>query len=165
MIEALLAPDEIPAELAGGKTLDELETAMTDPRFIPAECPVKHRFTPGLYIREIFIPAGTILITGTHRQTHPFVVSIGLVRVVSEQEGAVEYAAPHTGITQAGTRRLLHAVTDVIWTTFHPTSKCTVEDAVAELVEQHVNPDLPSGFVPGYLRDLPNTLPPPLPAP
>src|SRR5687767_10736442 len=105
MIAELLPPGYIPAVLAGAQTLDQLEVAMGDPRFTPAECPVTHRFVPGMYIREIFIPAGTVVISATHRQTHPFIVSMGLVRVVSEQEGAVEYAAPHTGITQAGTRR------------------------------------------------------------
>jgi hypothetical protein len=145
MIESLLDP-----------ALDRIEAAMADPCFKPAECPVKHRFTPGLYIREIFIPAGTLLVTGTHKQTHPFVVSIGLARVHSEKEGWVEYAAPHTGITEAGTRRLLYAVSDVIWTTFHPTDKCTVEAAVAELVEHHENPALPPGFVPDYLKQIPS---------
>lgn len=150
MIEALLPPPEIAAALAGAQTLDQLETAMADPRFTPAECPVIHRFVPGMYIREIFIPAGTVLISATHKQTHPFVVSIGLIRVVSEQEGSVEYAAPHTGITQAGTRRLLYAVTDVIWTTFHPTAKCTVEEVLPEIFESHINPAIPD-YVPDYL--------------
>ena len=149
MIDSLLPAGYIPAVLAGAQTLDDLETAMTDPRFTPAECPVTHRFVPGMYIREIFIPAGSVVISATHRQTHPFIISMGLVRVVSEQEGAVEYAAPHTGITQAGTRRLLHAISDVIWTTFHPTSHRTVEDVLPEIFESHVNPAIP-GHVPDY---------------
>lgn len=148
------------SELTTREQLDRIEALMGSGNYQPAECPVTHRFTPGLYIREIFIPAGTLLVTGTHRQTHPFVVSIGVARVHSEAEGWVEYAAPHTGITTAGTRRLLYAATDVIWTTFHPTDKCTVEEAVAELVEPHVNPDLPPDFVPDYLKQLP-ALPPP----
>jgi hypothetical protein len=150
MIEALLPTADIPAPLAGARTLDDLETAMADPRFTPAECPVTHRFVPGMYIREIFIPAGSVLISATHRQTHPFIVSMGLARVVSEQEGAVEYAAPFTGITPAGTRRLVHAVSDVIWTTFHPTSHGTVEEVLPEIFESHVNPAIP-GHVPDYL--------------
>jgi hypothetical protein len=150
MIDALLPPGYIPATLAGAESLDELETAMADPRFTPAECPVTHRFVPGMYIREIFIPAGSVVISATHKQTHPFIVSLGLVRVVSEHEGAVEYAAPFTGITRAGTRRLVHAVTDVIWTTFHPTSHDTVEEVLPEIFESHVNPALPD-HVPDYL--------------
>ena len=27
----------------------------------PADCPVVHRFTPGLYIREILMPKGTLI--------------------------------------------------------------------------------------------------------
>lgn len=151
MIEALSLPPEVAAKLAGAENLDQLEVAMSDPRFTPAECPIKHRFVPGMYIREIFMPAGSVIISATHKQTHPFVISIGLVRVVSEHEGAVEYAAPFTGITQAGTRRLLYTVTDCIWTTFHPTDKCTVEEVIPEIFESHVNPALPDDFVPDYL--------------
>jgi hypothetical protein len=150
MIEALSLPPEIAANLAGAKTLDQLEAAMANPGFTAAECPVKHRFVPGMYIREIFIPAGTVIISATHKQTHPFVISVGLVRVVSEHEGAVEYAAPFTGITQAGTRRLLYTLSDVIWTTFHPTDKCTVEEVLPEIFESHVNPAIPD-HVPDYM--------------
>jgi hypothetical protein len=150
LIEAILPPPEVAAFFSGAKTLDQLEVAMADPRLTPAECPVTHRFVPGMYIREIFIPAGTVIISATHKQTHPFIISMGLVRVVSEQEGAVEYAAPHTGITQAGTRRLLYTLSPVIWTTFHPTDKCTVEEVLPEIFESHVNPDLPDDFVPDY---------------
>ena len=35
-----------------------------------AECPVVHRFSPGVYIREIHMPAGSIVIGHHHRYTH-----------------------------------------------------------------------------------------------
>lgn len=106
----------------------------------PVEMPVTHRFTPGMYIREIFIPAGTLLTSAIHRTQHPFVISQGRIAVISENEGTVIYEAPHTGITMPGTRRVLHAETDTIWTTFHITDETDVEKICDEILEPHINP-------------------------
>ena len=121
----------------------------------PVEFKVTHRFTPGLYIREIFLPATAILTSAIHRTEHPFVISMGRIRVCSENEGAVEYAAPHTGITLPGTRRILHALEDTVWTTFHATEETDVAKICAEILEPYENPLLP-GLVPGYLQNIPN---------
>ncbi len=145
--------------LADPATIDRLEAAMADPALPRAECPVTHRFTPGLYIREIFIPAGTLLTSAIHKTEHPFVLSVGIIKVLSENEGAVEYVAPTIGITKPGTRRVLHALTDVVWTTFHPTDKTSLPEILADLVEDRPNPLLPAGFLPDYLTRIPDHLP------
>jgi len=95
------------------------------------DCPVTHRFTKGMYIREIFIPKGTLLTSMEHKTQHPFVVSQGCIAVVSQNEDRVVYTAPHTGITEPNTRRMLYAVEDTVWTTFHVTDK-TDPDEVGE---------------------------------
>lgn len=105
-----------------------------------ASCPVVHRFTPGLYIREIFMPAGAVLTSKIHKKEHPFVVSMGVVCVYSDNEGPVIIAAPYTGITKPGTRRFLVVVEDTIWTTFHTTDLQNVEDIEDEIMESHENP-------------------------
>ncbi len=144
--------------LASARTIRELESAMADPSQVQAECPVTHQFTPGLYIREIFIPAGTLLTSGIHRTEHPFVVSVGIIDVISENEGKVQYVAPHFGITKPNTHRVLYAHTDVVWTTFHPTTKTNVEEILGDLFEDRDASHMPAGFVPGYHRDLPPLL-------
>lgn len=85
----------------------------------PADMPLVHRFTPGLYIREITMPAGTCVISRIHRTTHPFVVTRGRALVWSPQTGVLEIAAPHTGITVPGTQRVLLMLEETVWTTFH----------------------------------------------
>ena len=104
----------------------------------PVVCPLKHYFTPGLYSREIFIPAGTILTSKIHKTEHPYVVSLGKVAVIKEDDGVEIIEAPHFGITMPGTRRVLHTITDVIWTTFHPTAimpKSGLEEDVLKAVD------------------------------
>jgi hypothetical protein len=124
-------------------SIDQLEKTLVEdyPR---AECPVIHRFTPGLYIREIHVPAGTLATSMEHLTEHPFVVSKGRIRVISETEGTVIYEAPHTGITPAGTRRVVYAETDVIWTTFHATTETDVDKIGAAILAPHENPLLPT---------------------
>jgi len=98
------------------------------------ELPVVHRFTPGLYIRELSVPAGTAIVTQIHKQEHPFVISKGTIRVWTEEGGIVDLSAPYTGITQPGTQRVALALTDVVWTTFHPTQTTDLKELERELV-------------------------------
>lgn len=124
--------------------INELEAAIVASEKPRAVCPIRHRFTPGLYIREIFIPAGTLLTSMEHRFEHPFVISQGIVEVYSETEGAVIYRAPHTGITPPGTRRGILALEDTVWTTFHVTDETDVEKIGEAITAPHFNPLLPS---------------------
>src|ERR1700681_2428958 len=73
----------------------------------PVDCPLVHRFVPKLYIREIFMPAGSMVVSKIHGTEHPYVVSQGCLTVWTEQEGEVFIEAPYTGITLPGTRRVL----------------------------------------------------------
>lgn len=106
------------------------------------ELPVVNRFTPKLYIREIFMPAGTVLTSRTHKFEHPFVISKGKVSVWTPKEGTVTYEAPHTGITLPGTRRVLFIHEDTVWTTFHVNEEeiQDPDDLVHQLTEPHDNP-------------------------
>lgn len=99
--------------------LDEMERAMLA-LGAPVELPVIHRFTPGLYAREIFMPAGTLLTSRIHNTDHPYVVISGAARVYIPGVGVQRLEAGHVGITQAGTRRLLYIEEDCRWITFHP---------------------------------------------
>lgn len=94
-----------------------------------------HVFTPGMYVREVFLPKGTLVTTRIHLTEHPFVISSGVVSVWSEENGVVTLRAPHTGVTKAGTRRILFIHEDCIWSTFHPNPKgLTNPDAIVREV-------------------------------
>jgi len=113
----------------------------------PGECledfPLVHTFTPGLYSRQILMPAGAILTSKVHRTEHQYVVSKGSLWVYSGVDGPQYLQAPHSGVTKPGTRRLLVIEFDTIWTTFHPTSLTDVEEIEHEILEPHENPLLP----------------------
>ena len=113
--------------------LDELEVAMAKMPMVDLK--VVDRFTEGMYIRELHVPAGTMVTTMTHKKQHPFVVSQGKIMVTSDNEGSVILEAPHTGITEPNTRRAAKALTDTIWTTFHVTNETDVAKIAEEILE------------------------------
>lgn len=102
------------------------------------ELPLTHRFTPGLYIREIFMPKGALVVSRIHKTEHPFVVSQGHAAVWVPGEGVVQIKAPFCGITKPGTQRILFIHEDCIWTTFHITDETDPEKIVALVTETPV---------------------------
>lgn len=114
-----LAPAEFPA------WVEAVEQRMIEhPQRVDVleHMPIVNRVTPFLYIREIFMPAGTILTSWIHKYEHPYTISQGDVSVMTE-DGPVRLKAPYTGITKPGTKRVLFPHTDTIWTTYHVTDR------------------------------------------
>jgi len=96
------------------------------------ECPVTHHFAPGLYAREILLPAGIRIIGKIHRHAHVNTISKGRVTVFTEF-GSQELVAPVTFVSKPGTKRAVVAHEDTIWTTYHPTNEtdlAKIEDYV-----------------------------------
>lgn len=108
----------------------------------PADLPVTHRFTPGLYAREIAMPAGSLIVSKIHKTEHPFVVLSGVAVVWDERNGVQTLTAGQVGITQPGTRRILFIREDCRWITFHPTQETAVDRIEDQIIEPHaVTPD------------------------
>jgi len=136
-----LVVEETPSQLAKRNTrINELEQRMA--QFEPAVCPVTHRFTPGLYAREIFMPAGTLITSKIHKTEHPFVVLSGRVSVWTGDGEAAMLEGGHVGITKAGTRRVLYIHSDTRWVTFHPSEETDLVKLEEQLIEPHDFPKL-----------------------
>lgn len=113
-------------QVSSDDKIDKLEFAMS--AYIQVDCPLVHRFTPGLYTREIFMPAGSMITSLIHNTTHPFFILKGKVSVFSENDGEQLLEAPYSGITRPGTRRVLYVHEDTVWTTLHPLVMITGEE-------------------------------------
>lgn len=98
--------------------IDSLEAVMTE-NFRSIECPIKHYFSKGMYIREVYIPTGSLVTSKIHKTQHPFTLSKGKVKVSIDGNDWIELSAPFTGITEAGTRRIVMVLEDCVWTTYH----------------------------------------------
>ena len=97
--------------------------------------PLKHSFADGCYIREIFNPAGQILVTKIHKKEHPFFLLQGEMSILTE-DGIQHLKAPHHGITRVGTKRIIYTHTDCVFITVHATDKTNIaeieEDVIAK---------------------------------
>lgn len=102
--------------------IDQIEAALfTIDKYFPSPIPTFHKFTPGMYIREVHVPAGCIFTSVTHKTQHPFVISQGVCDICNEIGEVNRFSAPHTGITEPGTRRVFLVHSDLVLTTFHAT--------------------------------------------
>lgn len=128
-----------PSQLAKGSAIiNEMERILANhPNAMRESPPVVHRFTPGLYSRQITMPAGLVCTSKIHKTEHQYIVNRGLVRVWSEEIGWVEIRGPYHGITKPGARRILAVAEETVWTTFHPTSKTDLVELESELIEPH----------------------------
>lgn len=95
--------------------------------------PLKHTFTDGCYIREIFTPAGQVIVTKIHKKDHPFFLMKGELSILTE-DGVVNLRAPYQGITKVGTKRVIYTHTDCIFTTVHATDKLTVDEVEEDVI-------------------------------
>lgn len=104
--------------------IDKIEEYMvTKPRMYGE---LTERGTPGLYSRELLMPAGMLCTSRIHKTCHQFVVSEGAISVYNTFGDTQDlFTSGHHGITYPGTRRVLYAHEDTRWVTFHPTHRIT----------------------------------------
>lgn len=123
--------DNTDNQIQPANELDNLYKKLLD--FPEAEMPLHHAFLPGIYVRQIFMPAGTAVISRIHKFTHPYYVSKGKLLVWHNDGAVLAIEAPHAGITQAGTQRVLYILEDTVWTTMHITDLTDPDAIVKEI--------------------------------
>ena len=120
-------------ELENGlKNIDHKDVIIGDSQM----CPLKHSFSDGIYVREITIPAGMLIIGKIHKHDHPNFLLKGEVVVVTEDGGKEELKAPCSMISKPGTKRALYAKTELVWTTVHlnPTNTQDLKELEEEII-------------------------------
>lgn len=123
---------EVSPRLDFRQAVSAMQDAMIQAGGHVENCPVRHIFAPGAYAREMTIPAGTIIIGKIHKHAHLNFITKGRAKVATEF-GTIEIEAPHTFVSEPGTKRVVHALEDVVWTTVHVTDEtdlAKIEDYV-----------------------------------
>jgi hypothetical protein len=82
-------------------------------------CPVTHSFEPGVYVREMFIPKGTVFIGRAHRHGHRVDLVSGKV-LLMEENRKIHLEAPFEMSTVPCYMTAFIAMTDVVGRTYHP---------------------------------------------
>ena len=133
----------IPVEKTQDERIDELEATMVN-NFDPVELPLTHRFTNGLYVREIFMPAGSLITSKIHKTQHQYFILKGSVSVWIDEGEEIFLEAPFIGVTEPGTRRVLYIWEDCVWATAHPNPENMDEIEIEEkIIEKRDNPLVP----------------------
>ena len=78
------------------------------------EFPITNNFTDGLYMRQMKMKAGTIVISAIHHTNHFWFLLSGKVVVENENE-IVEHIAPCWSYSLKGTKRLIKCLEDCVW--------------------------------------------------
>lgn len=94
--------------------------------------PLTHRFTDGAYSREMLIKQGMLIIGKIHKHAHFNFIMTGKVAVLTE-DGPMVITAPYQFASTAGTKRVVLALEDTLWTTVHVTNETDLEK-----IEEHV---------------------------
>lgn len=97
------------------------------------DMPPTHHFAPGIYAREITIPAGTTLTGKIHKFAQLNILSQGDISVLTE-DGIQRVQAPFTIVSPPGTKRIAFAHTECVWTTIHGTDETDLIALENELI-------------------------------
>jgi len=97
-----------------------------------------HTFHAGMYCREVWRPAGVLVVGKVHKKEHFYLIVSGTVAITTD-DGVQLVTGPHLLCSTPGTKRAVYAETDALCMTFHVVDAKTIEDAEAELVETDAN--------------------------
>lgn len=95
-----------------------LEHAARATNLPSVELPLRHFFADGVYVREIFMPAGAVVVGHIHKHEHVAIMLKGDISIYDET-GLQRMKGPHTFISKAGIKRALYIHEDTLFTTIH----------------------------------------------
>ncbi|MCH8931150.1 MAG: hypothetical protein IIA98_09595 [Proteobacteria bacterium] len=123
-------------QLSGRAHREKLLTLENEMRKHPQlDVPITHHFAPGVYAREMRVPAGTLLTGKIHKTEHLNIISQGHFSVSNLGETKHIYA-PCTFVSPAGTKRAIYAHEDSTWTTIHVTEETNLTALENEIIAE-----------------------------
>ena len=102
-------------------------------KYPQVELQTNHHFAPGVYVRELLIPAGTILTGKIHRYETMNILISGEIRVTTD-DGMQTLTGPMIFNSQAGTKKAAITITDTIWVNVHPTELTDLDEIETEFI-------------------------------
>jgi len=137
-MEALQALADMPRN-PSLETIQKFEQVLRDMPGSTTESEVYHHFAPGVYLRELVVPAGTVLVGKLHKTQHFLLITRGRIQCKTD-DGMTELVAGDIVTTHPGTKRVLLAYEDSVMVTVHVTNSTDLAQIEAEVIE----PELPA---------------------
>lgn len=126
-----ISTDKIPPTMEQIKKLQELMVPIQSEQPEP-----RHLFAPGMYLRELTVPAGMLMVGKIHKHEHFLMVLKGKAEVVSEF-GRMVVEAGHVSVSPAGVKRVVLAIEDTQFITVHVNKSDSQDLAVIEAEHIH----------------------------
>ena len=101
--------------------------------------PLKHTFADGIYVRQMSMNKGTIVVGAIHKHLHVWFLLTGHISVATE-ESTEDYVAPCYVVATPGTKRVIYANEDSIFVNIHknPTNSQNIEWFEKEIVAKDI---------------------------
>ena len=80
--------------------------------------PLKHTFADGIYIRQMDMQAGSVVIGAIHNHLHAWFLLTGSLAVVTE-DTTEEFISPCYVLATPGSKRVIYAIEDSIFVNVH----------------------------------------------
>ena len=100
-----------------------------------ASCPVVHHFGPGLCIREVSMPAGTLAVGHSQKYEHTNILLRGSVMVVNDDGSTSVLKAPMIFTGKPG-RKVGYVLEDMVWQNVYATDLKNPDDVESFFVEK-----------------------------
>jgi hypothetical protein len=99
------------------------------------EIPITHKFADQLYIRQMDMKAGQIVVGAIHNHLHVWFLMTGRV-LINNNGNKIEHIAPCYTVSKPGSRRVIYAVEDSIFINVHknPTNTKDIKELEKEIV-------------------------------
>jgi len=98
------------------------------------QCEEKHHFGPNIYIKEVTMPAGSLIIGKHHRMEHLCNMMSGRMIVVDSDGNRAELIAPMTFMAKPG-RKIAYIIETVVFQNIYSTSETDIEKLENMLVD------------------------------
>lgn len=97
------------------------------------DCKLKHIFSDGIYVREVTMPAGSLIVGRIHTTEHLNEVISGECQIFTADEELVIRKGGDIFTSKAGVQKVGLCITDVVWRTIHATNETNIEKLEQEL--------------------------------
>lgn len=96
---------------------------------------VVNHFGPGIYMREMILDAGVMVVGHAHKTEHFNILLSGTMRVVVDEK-VEEMTGPKIVLSSPGKKKIGYAITDCRWLTIHPTHETDLSKLEEDLIEK-----------------------------
>lgn len=119
--------------------IDALESAMRAMGPGGMKWEISHHFAPGIYAREMRVPAGAVITSKVHKFENLSILSKGRMALYMEDGTVREVSAGFHIVAPPGARRVAFVLEDAVWTCMHNTDERDLKKIEAHFIAQDVD--------------------------